>query len=339
MSIELPVLRLGLVGFSADAQQRLGSVVTKTAFSGMGWELSRFSDADAWWVYGARTQLLGDGTLRIGSGLPGGRSVQLNLAEVDRPIAYSVPLAPRDFDPTLRFDPDSQPSIQDVLHKFEVWLQPLVAQFCLASQLIEHETALGSGVYHVISAGRLLAVVDLQGEVGVLPTAGLTDFERAMWTARPAAAAEIPEHFVRTSLSQLMWQYAMRTSRDVLPKRYRSGLLYFRRPPRLPQRMLKDSHLLIVRELVAAPASMDDLQQRTGLPAEQLAHDLAALYLVGSITSNPKRAAMGRLPQRRDAPDSVHSLPSGLNAAAVAGLGRAPSRLPDLTAPAPMSLE
>jgi hypothetical protein len=42
---------------------------------------------------------------------------------------------------------------------------------------------------------------------------------------------------------------------------------------------------------------------------------------------------------RREAPDSVNSLPSGLHAAAVAGRGRAPSRLPDMTAPAPMSLE
>ena len=337
MSIELPVLRLGLVGFSADTQQRLSSMVAKTAFSGMVWEFSQFADADAWWVHGARTQLLADGTLRIGSGAPAGRSVQLNLAEVDRPIAFALPL-PRDFDPALRFNPESEPSVQDVLRKFEVWLQPLMAQFCLASQLIEHESALGAGVYHVISAGRLLAVVDLQGEVGVLPTAGLADFERAMWSARPAAAAEIPEQFVRASLSQLMWQYAMRTGRDVLPKRYRTGLLYFRRPPRLPQRMLKDSHLLIVRELVAAPCSMDDLRQRTGLPAEQLAHDLAALYLVGSITSNPKRAAASRT-GRRDGPDSVSSLPSVLAPAAAPGMSRATSRLPDLTAPAPMSLE
>jgi hypothetical protein len=182
-------------------------------------------------------------------------------------------------------------------------------------------------------------VVNLQGEVGVLPTAGPADFEDAIWTPRPAAAGDIPEQFVRASLSQLMWQYALRTTRDLLPKRYRSGLLYFRRPPRLPQRMLKDSHLLLERELAAMPASFDDLLERTGLSSARLSQDLAALYLVGAITSNPKRAAMTRLPTRRDM-DSAHSLPSGLNGEAAAALGRRPPpRASDLTAPAPMSLE
>jgi hypothetical protein len=338
MSIELPVLRLGLAGFSAEQQERLGTWLPKALSGALSWQPSKFSDADAWWIHGGRVQQLGDGTLRVASGVPGGRSIQLNMAEIDRPVAFSIPLAQRDFEPVYRFEADSEASMNKVLARFEAWLRPLAAQFCLASHIIEHETALGSGIYHVSTGGTLLAVVNLQGEVGVLPTAGPADFENAMWAHRPHSAGAIPEGFVKASLSQLMWQYAVRTSRDVLPKRYRSGKLYFRRPPRLPQRLLRDSHLLLMRELAGAPASFEELRTRTDLGEKELAHDLAALYLVGTITSNPKRA--GSHAGRNDG-ESTHglsqaSVPSGLDAQAS---GPGGIRRSDMTAPAPMSLE
>jgi hypothetical protein len=60
----------------------------------------------------------------------------------------------------------------------------------------------------------------------------------------------------------------------------------------MPQRQLKDAHLLIIRELAANPGmNFVGLQQATGLGAEPLSRVLSALYVVGSITSNPKRAA------------------------------------------------
>jgi DNA-binding HxlR family transcriptional regulator len=342
MSIELPVLRLGLVGFSTEQQERIAKVLSNPASGGMVWQVGKFSEADAWWVNGARTQSLPDGTLRVASGVPSGRSVQLNLKEVDRPIAFSTPLAARELAPTYRFDLDSDASIHAVLAKFESWLRPLTAQFYLASHIIENESALGSGVYHVIAHNKLLAVVNLQGEVGVLPTGGPGDFEDALWNPRPASAAGVPEGFVRASLSQLMWQYAVRTLRDVLPKRYRSGPLYFRRPPRLPQRLLTDSHLLLLRELAGGPASFEELQQRTGLGDKPLARALAALYLVGSITSNPKRAGPFRVAQRAvEDSDSTHGIqhslaPSGIDSLPATTRPPVPS---DLTAPAPLSLE
>jgi hypothetical protein len=125
-----------------------------------------------------------------------------------------------------------------------------------------------------------------------------------------------------------MWQYTDRTQRDVLPKHYRNGLLYYRRPPHLPQRLLRNSHLLIMRELMLAPATFEQLQQRCGMGERRLARELASLYFVGSITSNPKRAT--RVPARPSGAESLDSLvPSVLP----------PSRRPqavDLTAPAPL---
>jgi hypothetical protein len=220
------------------------------------------------------------------------------------------------------FDLGSSSSMQTALRQFEAWLAPLTAQFCLAAHIVEHQSALGSGKFELQVNSRVLAVVDMQGDAAVLATAGPEDFEDAWW--RPCDTFASPEHFVRTGLAQLMWQYTVRTRRDLLPKRYRTGLLYFRRAPHLPQRLVRDSHLLIMRELMVAPATFEELQQRCGFTEERLARELASLYFVGSITSNPKRA--GRAPSRV-ALDSV--VPSELPAA------RRPLGV-DLTVPAPL---
>jgi hypothetical protein len=121
----------------------------------------------------------------------------------------------------------------------------------------------------------------------------------------------IPVNWPRASISQLMWEYAQRTRRDLLPPHYRTKPLYFRRPPRLAQRQLRDAHLLLMRELVAEPGmGFEALQQSTGLADAALARYLSALYVVGSITSNPRRAsaAANLAAAVRDAPHSRQSI-------------------------------
>ena len=324
-----------MAGFSLEQQETLGRTLQHASPGGLTWEFAKFGEADALWLNGARTQVLSATTLRVASGVPGGRSIQINLPDVDRPLAFARPL-PRNLQPELCFDIDDAAGVGVVLGRLEAWLRPLIAQFCLASQILEQESALGSGLYHVTSAsGRLIAVVDLRGDAAVLPTATPLDFENTMWTTRPRESAP-PEHFARCSLSQLMWQYALRTARDVLPRRYRTEMLYFRRPPRLAQRLLRDSHLLLLRELAMAPGTFADLQQRTGLVGAQLAHELAALYLVGAVTSNPKRASQASLRRAEGWDSSLHShqpsQPPGRDS-------RFPPDGRDRTAPAPLSLE
>lgn len=340
MSIELPVLRLGLAGFSVQQKAELEAMLQRSTPGRHVWQLGNFNEADAWWLNGARIQR-GEGTLRIAPAIPSERSLQLNMQEVDRPVGFSLPLAFSPFEPCYSFDPASLSSINKVLEKFESWLQPVAAQFSLAARIIEHESVLGAGLYHVVLNGRLLAVVDMHGDIGVFASAGPADFDDAMWV-RQAAPAEIPESFVRTSLSELMWQYAVRTTRDVLPPRYRTGLLYFRRPPRLPQRQLTDSHLLLIRELATATGTFADLQQRTGMGAAPLAKILAALYLVGTITSNPKRASVtrcaGATPEVEPSQGIQHSvIPSSLDSESGQS-SQAPRRhgLSDFTVPMPI---
>ncbi|MFC5498681.1 hypothetical protein ACFPOE_14130 [Caenimonas terrae] len=316
MSIELPVLRLGLAGFAARQVAELDALLRRSAPGRHVWQIGHFGDSDAWWLSGPRTQRITDGTIRILPAIPSERSLQIDLQEVDRPVGFSLPTVFTPPNSSYTFDPESIPSINAVLEKFEGWLQPVAAQFSLAARIIEQESVLGSGMYHVILNARLLAVVDMKGDIGVFPSAGPADFDDAMWVRQPERT-EIPDSFVRTTLSELMWQYAVRTTRDVLPKRYRSGLLYFRRPPRLQQRLLSDGHMLLMRELSAAAGTFAELQQRTGMAAPAMAKALAALYLVGTITSNPKRASVTRtVPGGDDSEPSQgiqHSIvPSGL---------------------------
>jgi hypothetical protein len=341
MSIELPLLHLGLAGFSVEEQEHLGRVLNDVTAG--TWRLGKFADSDAWVLNGARVQLLADSTIRVASGVVGGRSLHLNLADVDRPVAFALPLAPHRFDPLCTFNPRSPRSVTALLETFEGWMRPMMAQFFLASRILEQESVLGPGIHRVTANGVLIAIVDMRGEIGVLPTATETDFENAMWHARPSSeAGQFPENFVRCNLALLMWQYAIRTSRDVLPARYRTGTIYFRRPPRLAQRLLTDAHLLLLRELAGSPDTFAGLQQRTGLGAVAMARDLAALYFVGAITGNPRRAAP-LAPGRRSSechssvPGSQPSvIPSALDAdAAVSRPGRMPA-FSDLTAPAPI---
>lgn len=341
MALELPTFRIGLAGFALDQQERLAAIVARENRTRLVWELARINEADVFMVNGARTQLLADGTLRVASGVPSGRSVQFAMAELERPVAFGRPLAPRNFEPELQFDPGSPASVTSVLARFEARLASSMAQFCLASQLIDQEGALGSGSYNVTTeAGKLVAVVNLRGPICVLGSARVEEFEGAMWTAQADGGEPIPDHFTRVSLSQLMWEYALRTARDILPRRYLTELLYFRRPPRLAQRALSDAHLLLLRELAYSPATFEELQQRTGLVGQELSRALAALYLVGAITSNPKRAAQPSV-RRQDSADTtrhpLHSLmPPGLGES---GPGAVPPRRTDLTAPAPLSFE
>jgi hypothetical protein len=317
MSIELPVLRLGLAGFAAQQVAELDAMLRRSAPGRHVWQIGHFGDADAWWLNGPRTQNVGDGTIRILPAIPTERSLQIDLQEVDRPVGFSLPVPFTPPHASYTFEPDSIPSINEVLEKFEGWLQPAAAQFSLAARIIEQESVLGPVTYHVVLNARLLAVVDMKGDIGVFPSAGPADFDDAMWVRQPEMT-EIPDSFFRTTLSELMWQYAVRTTRDVLPKRYRTGMLYFRRPPRLQQRLMSDAHMLLMRELSVAAGTFAELQQRTGMAAPVMAKALAALYLVGTITSNPKRASVTRTLGGRDEIESSQGLqhsivPSGLD--------------------------
>jgi hypothetical protein len=342
MTIELPVLRLGLAGFG-EAQQKAAAEAARAAASERAsWEIGPFADADAWWLDGRRTLLMPNKHLRVQPAVPSGRSVQIALADVDRPVAFTLPLVAPDFKPAVSFALDDGKAAVQVLHQFASWMEPMLAQFALAASISDNQPTLAAGSWEVLAGGDLVAVVDLKLGAAVDPRATPADFDGASWSLRPLGGVMMPAGWPRASISQLMWQYAQRTGRDLLPPHYRGKPLFFRRPPRLAQRQLKDAHLLLMRELVAQPGmSFDDLQQSTGLGAGQLARCLSALYVVGAITSNPRRASAAAnlaaavrdsvLPSRQSIFESV------VDSAPPAEMARRPAL--DLTAPLPLTRE
>lgn len=304
MTIEVPVLRLGLAGYSETQQRAAAEAAAQAASPRATWELGAFADADAWWLEGSRTLLMPNQHLRVQPAVPSGRSVQLALADVDRPVAFSLPITAPGFKPAVTFALNDVASCVQVLNQFASWLQTMLSQFALASSIADQQPSLSSGSWEVLRDADLLAVVDLKLGCAVMPGVTAKDFAQASWCIRDHGAVSIPANYPRASVSQLMWQFAQRSRRDLLPPHYRTQALYFRRPPRLPQKQLKDAHLLLMRELVAHPGmNFQGLQQATGMGEEQLVRVLSALYVVGSVTSNPKRAmpSAGPADKPRDA--------------------------------------
>jgi hypothetical protein len=300
---ERPILWLGMAGFGPEQRAHLESCVAR-ATSAARWRVCLFGEADAWWVNGEKVRATPGGNLKVAAGLPTERALSLDLAQIDRPIAFATPQACTDFEPRCAFEPSSQASIDGVLVQFENWLRTLRAQFVLGKQIIERGAPLRDAVYHVSHGGRLLAVLDFrEGRAAIAPTAHPTELWAAQWQKRPPLAGDLPSAFVRFNPAQLAWSYVRRTERDMLPPRYRTGMIHYRSVPRVPVGWLRDSQLAVLRELAAEPASLAGLQRRTGLAAELLAHDVACLYYAGAVTTVGGKASSPFGARRRSEAD------------------------------------
>lgn len=290
-AVQQPVLWLGMAGFAPREREVLEASLGRS--DGLPrWRPGAFGDADAWWVNGAKVRPTPEGNLKVSPGLPSEHTLSLDPGEVDRPIAFALPLAGDDFEPMCTFDPVSQPSIDGVLAQFDHWLWLVRAQFVLGAQILDRAADLRRGVYHVGHAGRLLAVLDFQhGEAAIAPRVHSSDLWQAQWLTRPAGAHGLPESFVPTTPTHLTWTYVRRTDRDMLPERYRTQTIYYRHVPRVPVRWLGDPQLLLLRELSAEPATIESLRHRTGLPLATIERELACLYYAYAITTTRDKAA------------------------------------------------
>jgi hypothetical protein len=101
---------------------------------------------------------------------------------------------------------------------------------------------------------------------------------------------------------------------------------------------MKDAHLLLMRELLAQPGlNFEGLQANTGLGEAALARCLSALYVVGAITSNPRRANAAASLAGRDSVPPAASLFESVSAPDSQLPPQPPARPPlDFTAPAPL---
>jgi hypothetical protein len=284
-SVLQPILRIGLFGFSAEQRDDLCARLKQPG--GLPrWQVCDFADADAWWINGDKVRVLADGSLRVLAGLPSERALKLNMSEIDRPIAFTRPLPSMPCEPLCTFDPASQPGILGVLLKFNTLLNAVRVQYALGATISSHGSDLRRRIYHVCSHGRLLAVLNFcNGNAGISPQLHVADLQKAQWESRPPGAGDIPGDFLNLKVRQLSWTYASRCGLNMLPPIYRTATLYYRQVPRVPLSWTRDSQLLLLREILFEPATMEALRQRTGFAAEQLKHDLTCLYYAGAITA------------------------------------------------------
>jgi hypothetical protein len=299
---EAPFLWLGMAGFAADQHGAIVQMLPTRSSDLPRWALGGFGEADAWLLNGPRCRVRPDATVEVVPALSAEKRVTLDLSDVDRPVAFATPV-PDDLEPRCTFDVASPASVQAVLAQFDAWLRLERAQFELGAQVIRLGAALRHGVFHLMHRDRLIAVLDFRkGQAALAPALHPVDVMQAEWRRRPDGAAAIPPGFVASSTAQLAWTYVRRSDRDMLPQHYRERTIYFRRVPRVPSRLLRDTQLLLLRELSIRPSTRDVLVERTGLDPAQLDHALSCLYYGGSITTTSSKAAR---PNGMNASESV----------------------------------
>jgi hypothetical protein len=302
--VELPVFQLGAAGFSAREREVIAESLGRLPTSWPPWKLVPFAEADAWWICGRSVEPQPDGSINIAPGVANESALHLNLTSVDRPVAFSTPLAATEFEPRCLFSLDNEAGMHSALHMFGTWLQPVHAVYALGAMVMQRARTLRGTVHHLNYRGTMLAMLDYRtGRVGVLPTAEPQELWRAEWDKRPALAQEMPRNFIGYTPAQLLWAYVRRTARDLLPARYRTETVHYRHAPRVPLRWMRDSQLILLRELSAEPGTLAALRQRTGLPTDVIEHDLSCLYYTGAITTTLARsAARGQQPPAASQP-------------------------------------
>ena len=285
MALERPIFWLGVGGLSPSQRAALLSFLPSQPSSLPAWRLAKFDEADAWCVSGAAAQLEDDGVLVVPDSRRTEPPLQLQLEAVDRPLAFTVPLASPEIEPLATVDPDSERTVLMLLKKFETWLQPLRAQYFLGAWFYQAHGALLQAVYAVEHQSVLLAVVDVpRRRIDFRVDASPVQLEQARWRKVASSDADPPPRFKREGLVQVMWQFAQHSAADLLPVGYRTELIRLLRRPRVPASWLKESQRTVLRALEAGPSSFVQLE-KSGLNPEQLARDLASFYFDGAIST------------------------------------------------------
>lgn len=300
---EPPVFWVAVAGFSREQRDRIAASL-HNAPGLASWRISHFGEADAWLVNGAGCRLLPNGNVRVSPGLPTDPFLDLDTRTADR-VAFAEPMADSNLEPFCTVELNSVASMQRMLAEFDMSLRFARAQFALGCEVVERGAALRHGIFHVSDRQNLLAVLDfLHGEVALSPRLSSAQVENAVWTKRPQRS-RLPPDFISSTPAQLAWNYVRRSDANLLPPRYLTRRIHYRRPPRVPLSWLRDTHLRILRELTGCSANYPELAQRTGFVSPELDRDLACLFYAGAITTTESKAAPPPAPQTYANPPSM----------------------------------
>ncbi len=329
--MEVPLLRIGLLGFDSQQAQR-ASVRIASAVSNRGrWEVVPFEDADLWLIHSPSATSVEQRGLRISQ--PGDASSALTIYphQTSRPVAFTKPL-PQAIDAVLSIDlEDMYQSVHD-LNQFAAALPRLCAHFALGEQVASRQSNLEPSTYHLSFEGRLIAVVDLaQWRISVQPGAKPIELSLASWRHRPQDNTQAPAGFEVMAMERVMWVFASRTQAPRLPEAYQTSVIYLRRLSTLPQSWLHRDHMNLISYLNKQSQTLAQLQAVTQLSAERLVACLSALYYSGTITVN---AAQVQHHDRRGTPSQVNlSEPAKLAADDSKGFGASSSIFDTYQAP------
>lgn len=282
------LLGVSCLGFAPQVCERFATWMGAFGRDDCGWRVAEPQRADVWCVNADAIEDCGaaglnirhrqaDGTLQ---GIDLNRAPGLLAVSSERFTAVSG---------AVLFDPQRQASVVAAFRTLESRLGMLRCDYALGCSLAWHQEEMAAGgVYQLLYHSRLMAVIDLNRRLAGFPlTAMAGDLLRAEWTRRPMGAGVAPDSFVRRSTGDLLWTYAVRTTLDILPPRYRRKPIYFCQMPRMAIEKLDPAHIRLMAALRSGPMLLGDLAKRVAAPEQQVARWLAALHTAGAVGINP----------------------------------------------------
>lgn len=315
--MELPLLRLGLLGFNAQDSQLAVAQIASAVPMASRWEVVAFEDADIWLLNSRCVTAVANRGLRIQHGADEASSLMIYPQQATRPMAFTLPVT-EGVNAVLSVQLDNPRDCARGLDSFALAMPRVCNHFALGEQVASRQSNLHDSTYHLSFEGRLIAVVDFAAwRVSIASEAKPIELALASWRHRPADMSIAPASFETSALERLMWVYASRTRKPTVPQAYQSSTIYLRRLSTLPQSWLHHDHMNLISYLNKQPRTLAQLQQVTQLSSERLLACVSALYYSGTITVNPAQVqrnasalAQGARLEEQDAsaPDSTSSI-------------------------------
>ena len=301
-----PTLTIRPIGFDAEAYDAVTAKLESCVTAGFKWQIINSPETDATIVQGKSCTLEHAGTphAELVITLADGSFESILLGQIGCPILLLLPasellLAQPCFIPVTLGDKDcckdSLNTITQVL-RYERVLYALGAGLVAHDQMTTEEEGDFRRNLHVQDEDhQLVAVINLGSMQAYFnPSADPSKAKTWEWNKRPPSANEHPQHFVQTTVEEMLWEYAMRAPTLKLPKRFLHAGIRLARPPEVRPSMLRLRHASLFESLGKDGFVLaEDLSPRDGAYPEYLERDLFALHLCGCLNGKSNKAPSG----------------------------------------------
>jgi hypothetical protein len=276
-------LGVAFIGFDDAAQLQLSQWIEPLFGGRRGWSEASVEEADALCIHADAVASVDGPTLTLRSRFGGPATVRTD--RLLRPVGVGGELR-EDVSACATFDANSQYSVINLFRMFEARLAPLRQEYAMGETLALRQDLLGTGnVYHLMHEGRLIAIADtIQRVFGARQPIHANVLHAADWRRRPEGAAAFPPEFIARSFADLLWTYASRSSRQVLPIDLRTGRIGLSKLPQVPMDRLNAIHVKIMSSIQRDRMTLDELVERIGGSREAIGRAVGALYWAGALS-------------------------------------------------------